>query len=54
MSTETADAKPLHGQIKEFFALAYDANLQAWVLVPCCRDDLLKQVTVLYSEGPPK
>ena len=47
-----SDTKPVHGEIKEFFALAYDANLQAWVLVPCSRDDLLRQATITYSEGP--
>jgi len=48
----SADAPPQHGQIKAYYALVYDSNLQAWILTPCSRADLLRQATITYSEGP--
>lgn len=48
----SADAPPPARQIKAYYALAYDANLETWVLVPCSRADLLRQATISYSEGP--
>lgn len=38
--------EPRHGQVKQFFAVCWDGNIKAWVMVPCSRADLLRQVVL--------
>lgn len=42
-----SDAKPVHGQVRQFFAVCWDANVEEWIMVPCSRSDLLKKVVIL-------
>lgn len=39
--------EPRHGQVKQFYAVCWDANIKTWVMVPCSRCDLLRQTVNL-------